>query len=59
MKAFLHELFDYNFYCNIKLIEECHRMDVVPERTIALFNHIVNAHHKPFYALQGTDFGRF
>ncbi|MCM4168004.1 hypothetical protein KCTC52924_01173 [Arenibacter antarcticus] len=45
MKAFLHGLFDYNFYCNKKLIEECNRLEIVPDKTIALFNHILNAHH--------------
>lgn len=45
MKAFFNELFDYNFYCNIKLIEECTRLGVVPKKTIALFSHILNAHH--------------
>lgn len=45
MKAFFNELFDYNFYCNKKLIEECNRLENVPEKTIALFSHILNAHH--------------
>lgn len=45
MRAFFNELFDYNFYCNKKLIEGCNSMENVPERTIALFSHILNAHH--------------
>ena len=45
MKAFFNELFDYNFYCNKKLIEECNGLEAVPEKTIALFSHILNAHH--------------
>jgi len=45
MKAFINELFDYNFYCNKRLTEECNRLEYVPEKTIALFSHILNAHH--------------
>ncbi|MEM7486284.1 MAG: DinB family protein [Bacteroidota bacterium] len=45
MKAFLHQLFDYNFYCNKKLIEQCAAMKKVPEKSSELFNHILNAHH--------------
>lgn len=45
MKVFFNELFDYNFYCNKKIIESCGAMDMVPERTKELFSHILNAHH--------------
>ncbi len=45
MKGFLHQLFDYNFYCNKKLIEQCASMKKVPEESIRLFSHILNAHH--------------
>lgn len=45
MKTFFNQLFDYNFYCNKKLIEECNKMDQVPEKSIALFSHVLNAHH--------------
>ncbi len=45
MKAFFNQLFDYNFYCNKRLIEECNAIDNVPEKTIKLFSHILNAHH--------------
>lgn len=45
MKGFLHQLFDYNFYCNKKLIEQCMAMDEVPEKCVQLFSHILNAHH--------------
>lgn len=45
MKVFFNQLFDYNFYCNKKLIEECNKMDAVPEKSIQLFSHILNAHH--------------
>ncbi|HUH45763.1 MAG TPA: DinB family protein, partial [Arenibacter sp.] len=38
-------LFDYNFYCNKKLIEGCNRLEYVPEKSIALFSHILNTHH--------------
>ncbi len=45
MKGFLHQLFDYNFYCNKKLIEQCGTMKKVPKKSITLFSHILNAHH--------------
>ena len=45
MKVFFNQLFDYNFYCNKKLIEECNKLDSVPEKSIELFSHILNAHH--------------
>lgn len=45
MKVFFNQLFDYNFYCNKKLIEECNNLDTVPEKSIELFSHILNAHH--------------
>ncbi|MBD0779348.1 damage-inducible protein DinB [Maribacter sp. ANRC-HE7] len=45
MKVFFNHLFDYNFYCNKKLIEECKKFDKVPDRSIELFSHILNAHH--------------
>ena len=45
MKAFLNELYDYNFFCNKKLIDECNKLDKVPEKSLSLFSHILNAHH--------------
>lgn len=45
MDVFFNHLFDYNFYCNKKLIEECSRLDDTPEKSIELFSHILNAHH--------------
>ena len=45
MKGFLHQLFDYNFYCNKKLIEHFNQMEHVPEQCMVLFSHILNAHH--------------
>ncbi len=45
MKVFFNELFDYNFYCNKKLIEECTKLENVPEKSISLFSHLLNAHH--------------
>ncbi len=44
MKGFFNQLFDYNFYCNKKLIEECTKMGIVPEKSALLFSHILNAH---------------
>lgn len=45
MKVFFNQLFDYNFYCNKKWIEECNKLDSVPEKSKELFSHILNAHH--------------
>lgn len=45
MKGFLHQLFDYNFYCNKQLIEQCSAIDPLPEKCKKLFSHILNAHH--------------
>ncbi len=45
MKSLFHQLFDYNFYCNKKLIEQCGTLKKVPKKTRGLFSHILNAHH--------------
>ncbi len=45
MKIFFNQLFDYNFYCNKVLIEACVTMKNVPEKSIQLVSHILNAHH--------------
>ena len=45
MKSFFNEIFDYNYYCNKKLIDECLAITTVPPKTIKLFSHILNAHH--------------
>ncbi len=45
MKVFFNQLFDYNFYCNKKLIETCNELGLVPEKSIELFSHTLNAHH--------------
>ena len=45
MKIFFHQLFDYNFYCNKKLIESCTEMKSVPDDVVRLFSHVLNAHH--------------
>lgn len=45
MKVFFNQLFDYNFYCNKKLIEECNKIGNVPEKSVQLFSHLLNAHH--------------
>ena len=45
MKGFLHQLFDYNFYCNKKIIQQCSALGSVPENCVRLFSHILNAHH--------------
>lgn len=46
MKIFFNQLFDYNFFCNKKLIETCSSIDVLPEKSIWLFSHILNTHHR-------------
>ena len=45
MKVFFNQLFDYNFYCNKKLIELCSTTDQIPEKSVELFSHLLNAHH--------------
>ena len=45
MNVFFNQLFDYNFYCNKKLIETCLALDDVPRKSVELFSHILNAHH--------------
>ncbi len=45
MKRFLNQLFDYNYYCNKKIVEECHKLGKEPEKSHMLFSHILNAHH--------------
>lgn len=45
MRAYLQQLFDYNYYCNKKIIEVCSMAENVPEKSRELFSHILNAHH--------------
>ena len=45
MKGFLQQLFDYNFFCNKKLIQQSMALDEVPKESLKLFSHILNAHH--------------
>ena len=45
MRSLFNQLFDYNFYCNRKIIETAIAMDKVPKRSAELFSHILNAHH--------------
>ncbi len=45
MRSLFNQLFDYNFYCNRKIIEKCISIEKVPKRSIELFSHILNAHH--------------
>ncbi|RDY59997.1 DinB family protein [Flagellimonas nanhaiensis] len=45
MKGFLQQLFDYNFFCNKKLIEQSIALKEVPQESQKLFSHILNAHH--------------
>lgn len=59
MKGFLQQLFDYNFYCNKKIIEQCSGLDQIPDNCIRLFSHILNAHHIWNQRIQGRpiEFG--
>ncbi|WP_405411215.1 DinB family protein [Maribacter sp. Asnod1-A12] len=45
MESFFNEIFDYNFHCNKKLIEQCLTLNTVPLETVRLFSHILNTHH--------------
>lgn len=46
MNSLLNQLFDYNFYCNKKLIDQFNVIDLKPtEKHILLFSHILNTHH--------------
>jgi len=45
MKGLFNELFDYNFYCNKKIIETCGDLKKVPKKSQELFSHILNTHH--------------
>ena len=45
MRSLYNQLFDYNFYCNRKIIEKCISIEKVPKKGIELFSHILNAHH--------------
>ncbi|SIS37354.1 hypothetical protein SAMN05421766_10196 [Zobellia uliginosa] len=45
MKVFFNQLFDYNFYCNKKLIEACTALESVPPKSMALFSDVLNMHH--------------
>lgn len=55
MKSYFHQLFDYNYYCNKKLIEACSEMKEVSARTVELFSHILNAHHIWNARLNGSE----
>ena len=45
MKALFNQLFDYNFFCNKKLIDQATNLSDIPENSKKLFSHILNAHH--------------
>lgn len=45
MKTLFNQLFDYNFYCNRQLIEQCADLKKVPQKSQEFFSHILNAHH--------------
>lgn len=45
MKALFNQLYDYNFFCNRQLIEQCGELNDLPNNASKLFSHILNAHH--------------
>lgn len=46
MKDFLKDLAEYNYFCNVKLIEAyIGSGSKLPEKSQLLFSHILNAHH--------------
>lgn len=45
METLFNQLFDYNFFCNKTLIEQVSGLSKVPEKSLKLFSHILNAHH--------------
>lgn len=45
MDIFFNQLFDYNFFCNKKLIEQASDLKKIPDTSVKLFSHILNAHH--------------
>jgi uncharacterized damage-inducible protein DinB len=55
VKVFFNQLFDYNFYCNKKLIEACGAMNNVPEKSKEVFCHILNAHHMWNARIMGNE----
>lgn len=55
MKAYFHQLFDYNYYCNKRLIDTCCNLQAMPEKSAELFSHILNAHHIWNARILGVD----
>ncbi|QWX83801.1 damage-inducible protein DinB [Cellulophaga sp. HaHaR_3_176] len=46
MDTFFNPLFDYNFYCNKKLIEQFVDADIqLTDKHVVWFSHILNTHH--------------
>src|SRR5690606_32581368 len=46
MKSFFQDLFDYNHHMNMKILAFISdAFDIIPEKSIQLFSHILNAHH--------------
>lgn len=54
MAALYKELFDYNFYYNQKLVEVfVDNSDLLSEKAVSLFNHMLNAHHIWNHRIEG------
>ena len=45
MKLLFNQLLDYNFYCNKKIIDASIALISIPEESLKLFSHVLNAHH--------------
>ena len=45
MKPFFNQLFDYNFFCNKKIIDQGVTLGNISDENIKLFSHMLNAHH--------------
>lgn len=54
MKTFVHQLYDYNFYCNKTLIASLGAMEKISDRSQKLMGHILNAHHIWNARIQGA-----
>ena len=45
MIPFFNQLFDYNFFCNKKIINQGVTLGNISDENIKLFSHMLNAHH--------------
>ncbi|PCE66334.1 DinB family protein [Sediminicola luteus] len=45
MQVFFHQLFDYDYQLNKRLMDALAHTQEVPQKALDLFSHILNAHH--------------